>query len=139
MLVPRFVSPTTGIDKGFHYTQGYVQIHYNGEWGSICDDKFEDNNHGANVVCKMMGYTSGTYSASYKQIPVATAIKPKMLLDNVICKGSEKSIDECAHTGWGVNDCRSHSNPYDEDVGVRCYGTGKFYCIQNINMQPKWL
>ena len=77
-------------------------------------------------MCKMMGYAYGTYSTEYKQIPIATQIKPTILLDNVICKGSETSIDQCAHNDWGVNDCRSHKDPYDEDVGVRCATGGKF-------------
>ena len=93
----RFTNPI----RGAGYIQGYVQVQHNGVWGSICDDKFEDNDNGANVVCKMLGYAYGTYSAKYKQISIATRIKPKILLDNVICKGSETSIDQCAHNDWG--------------------------------------
>ena len=110
----RFTNPITGAT----YIQGYVQVQHNGEWGSICDDNFEDNHNGANVVCKMMGYAYGTYSTEYKQIPIATQIKPTILLDNVICKGSETSITQCAHSGWDVHDCR-----HSEAVGVNC---GKF-------------
>ena len=118
----RFPSPLTGVDsQGRHYTQGYIEVHHNGEWGSICDDSFDNNNNGANVVCKMMGFNSGAYSNSYKQISFVKAKKPKVLLDNVICKGNEDSIDQCAHSVWGDNDCRGHKEPYDEDVGVRCY------------------
>ena len=116
-----------------------MQIQHNGVWGSICDDGFANNNNGANVVCKMMGFTSGTYSAAYKQIPIATESKQTMLLDNVICKGDETSIDQCAHNEWGVNDCRSHTNPYDEDVGVRCYGGGKFKQAHHITLVPLML
>ena len=84
----RFASPITGVHKGRHYTQGYVQIQHKREWGSICDDKFDLNNNGANVVCKMMGYAFGTYSEVYKQISTATERKAKVILDDVICKGS---------------------------------------------------
>ena len=115
--------------------QGYVQIQHNGQWGSICDDYFASNNNGANVVCKMMGFISGEYKAAYKQIPIATQRKPKMLLDNVVCKGNETSIDKCAHNGWGKHDCRGHSNPYDEDVGIRCYMGGKFKQAHHIEFR----
>ena len=116
-----FASPITGVDNGRTYTQGYVQILHNGEWGSICDDRFDQNNNGANVVCKMMGYTYGIYSSAYKQVSIATARNAKMHLDNVVCQGSETSITQCTHSGWGNENC-GHS----EAVGVRCYRSGKF-------------
>ena len=36
-------------------------------------------------------------------------------LDNVDCRGKEKSITECSHSGWGIENC-AHS----EDVGIIC-------------------
>ena len=38
-----------------------------------------------------------------------------ILLDDVECKGTESSIEECFHTGWGVSNCY-----HGEDAGVRC-------------------
>ena len=124
------MSPITGVDNGRSYTQGYVQIQYNGEWGSICDDDFNRNNNGANVVCKMMGFLYGTYSSTYKQVSIATARKAgeNMHLDNVVCNGNEMSIDQCAHNGWGEENC-DHS----EAVGVRCWH-GKFKQAHNIEL-----
>ena len=71
---------------------------------------------------------------AYKQISVAKERKTKIHLDNVICKGNETSIEQCAHNGWGVHNCRGHKNPYNEDVGVRCYGDGKFKPAHHINL-----
>ena len=36
-------------------------------------------------------------------------------LDDIRCSGSESSVGECTHSGWGVHDC-SHF----EDVAVSC-------------------
>jgi len=36
-------------------------------------------------------------------------------MDNVACSGSENSLDECDHRGWGVHNC-----DHDEDVAIEC-------------------
>ena len=37
-------------------------------------------------------------------------------LDNVECTGSETSISQCGHSGWGV-----HNNTHADDVSISCY------------------
>lgn len=39
---------------GNSLSRGRVEIHYNGQWGTICDDAWDDRD--AQVVCKMLGY-----------------------------------------------------------------------------------
>ena len=41
-------------------------------------------------------------------------------LDDLSCEADENSIFDCAHSGWGINNC-DHS----EDVGVSCFNVGK--------------
>ncbi len=36
-------------------------------------------------------------------------------LDDVNCTGSERSIDDCAHSPW-----RSHNCDHSQDVGIVC-------------------
>ena len=38
-----------------------------------------------------------------------------MLLDNVVCTGSEGSLRECTHNGWGTHNCLA-----SEAAGVIC-------------------
>ncbi len=41
---------------GSSANEGTVEVKYDGEWGSVCDDGWSDNN--AKVVCDMLGLPS---------------------------------------------------------------------------------
>jgi len=36
-------------------------------------------------------------------------------LDNIQCSGTETSLTQCGHRGWGIHDCG-----HNEDVSVSC-------------------
>ena len=105
-----------------HYfaRRGRLEVYYNGTWGTVCDDYF--NSASARVVCNMLRYGNVGYVISnrysydrgyiwWDRMKVAV-----IWLDDVRCRGTETSIFNCPHRGWGIHNC-GHS----EDVSVSCY------------------
>uniref|UniRef100_A0A9J8DAL7 Si:dkey-21h14.10 n=1 Tax=Cyprinus carpio carpio TaxID=630221 RepID=A0A9J8DAL7_CYPCA len=91
---------------------GRVEVYYNGEWGTVCDDYWDLTNTA--VVCRELGCdeTSNTMRAAH-----FGPGSGKIWMDDVICSGSESSIFDCSKTKMGDHNC-GHS----EDVGVICSG-----------------
>ncbi|XP_031564287.1 neurotrypsin-like [Actinia tenebrosa] len=89
--------------------EGRLEVRYNGTWGTICNDSWDM--HEAYVVCHMLHYS--------KAVAATTAsIKGtgQIWLKGIRCLGSEESIDQCRHVGWGNTAGCDHSR----DVGVVC-------------------
>lgn len=58
------VLPVPGISalsliEGTDEASGYLLINYNGEWGSVCDDEFD--NEEATYFCYLLGYAGSVY------------------------------------------------------------------------------
>ncbi|KAJ8300514.1 hypothetical protein KUTeg_022033 [Tegillarca granosa] len=98
-------------DVGVACGNGRVEVRYNNTWGTICDDSFDNN--AAGVVCHMLGFRrGGSIAVSSAQYGQGTG---PILLDDLVCSGTENSILQCRNKGWGINNC-DHS----EDVSVVC-------------------
>jgi len=104
---------------GNFYSEGRVEVNYNGEWGTVCDDGWDDTD--ASVVCRQLGFGSAgraIRSAGFGQG------SGSIILANVICSGDESTLANCSHLGYGITRSCSHA----EDAGVRClFGQGFYY------------
>jgi len=89
--------------------EGRLEVRYRSTWGTVCGDGFSDAN--AKVVCRMMGYEDGGHYIGKRY----SAGSGRIWLDDVQCNGTETSIADCEHRGWGYHSC-SHS----DDVSVSC-------------------
>ena len=98
---------------GSSYNEGRVEVYYNGQWGTVCDDGWSSTDAG--VVCRQLGF--GAYGSSYSGSYFGQGIGP-IWLDSVTCVGNESTIARCGHLGVNITRSCSHS----EDAGVRCYG-----------------
>ncbi|KAH9508812.1 hypothetical protein Btru_050118 [Bulinus truncatus] len=92
--------------------EGVVEVYYNNQWGTICDDNWTQQD--AQVVCRMLGYR-GNGATAVPGGGFQTDASTQIVLDEVACLGSESSLSHCGHNPWGSTDC-SHS----EDAGVQC-------------------
>ena len=108
---------------GSTYSEGRVEVKYNGEWGTVCDDGW--SSYSTYVVCRQLGF--GTYGWSYGGAYFGQGTGP-IWLDNVVCTGSETKLASCGHLGFKVIRSCGHY----EDMGVRCYGNQGTYSILNL-------
>ncbi len=126
--------------NGPSVNEGRVEVFANGAWGTVCDDFWGLPD--ANVVCRQLGYPSGMYIVIdllatrfeiYIFTTTATAA-PRVatygqgtgdiLLDNLMCAGTETSLFDCPHNGVGIHNC-GHS----EDAGAICEGKATYTYI----------
>ena len=88
-----------------------MEVYYNGTWGTVCDDEWDLND--AEVMRTELGFGQAIAARSEGfYIGQGSGI---VWLDELNCTGTESSIVNCSHGGWGSNDCYHSSN-----AGARC-------------------
>ena len=99
---------------GNSYKEGRVEVNYNGQWGTVCDDGWNDTDAG--VVCRQLGFGSSGQSLIGAYFGKG---KGPIWLNNVVCTGSESTLASCGHLGVNLTKGCNH----DEDAAVKCHGT----------------
>ena len=64
-------------------------------------------------VCSRVGRT---LHRKYQYFSFSLQMYTRIWLDGVQCTGTESSLAECRHMGWGVSDCN-----HNDDVSIACY------------------
>eukprot|EP00075_Anas_platyrhynchos_P023336 XP_027312589.1 neurotrypsin isoform X1 [Anas platyrhynchos] len=90
--------------------EGRVEVYHAGQWGTICDDQWDDAD--AEVVCRQLGL--GGVAKAWSQAYFGEGSGP-VLLDEVRCTGNELSIEQCPKSSWQEHNCG-----HKEDAGVSC-------------------
>ncbi|XP_048013052.1 deleted in malignant brain tumors 1 protein [Megalobrama amblycephala] len=99
--------------NGSDSCSGRVEVHYNGTWGTVCDDGWDLTD--AAVVCREMG--CGNATETKKGAFFGNGSGP-IWMNNVNCYGNELSLKSCISPGWNVQNCSHY-----KDAGVICqYG-----------------
>ena len=93
-------------------TAGRVEIFFDGEWGTVCDDFWDIDD--AHVVCRQLGFLSATEVFVSAFFSEGTG---NIHLDDVKCIGTETFLIDCNYT-------TNHDCGHSEDAGVSCLSAG---------------
>ncbi|XP_069345722.1 scavenger receptor cysteine-rich type 1 protein M130 isoform X3 [Eulemur rufifrons] len=89
---------------------GRIEIKFQGQWGTVCDDNFNINH--ASVVCKQLECGSAVSFSSSATFGEGSG---PIWFDDLVCHGNESALWNCTHGGWGNHNC-----DHAEDAGVIC-------------------
>ena len=97
------------------HNYGRVEVYYNGEWGTVCDDGWGTAD--ATVVCRQLGFYS--WVNAYRSAYYGQGTGP-IWLSKLSCFGNESNLFECAQLNSSTKNC-THS----DDAAVQCYYYGR--------------
>ena len=96
---------------GSSYNEGRVEVYYNYQWGTVCDDGWGSTDAG--VVCRQLGFGSSGIAIRSAGFGQGSA---SIWINYVTCTGKESTLSECGHLGVGITNHCYHN----EDAGVKC-------------------
>ena len=103
---------TIRLSRGRTQYEGRIEMFYNGQWGTVCNDDDWDIND-ARVICRQLNFTGADIAYRYARFG---SIRNPTWLGNLRCNGSEESVIDCARNDFKMNNCRY------SDASVKCTG-----------------
>uniref|UniRef100_UPI00404114E6 antigen WC1.1-like precursor n=1 Tax=Danio rerio TaxID=7955 RepID=UPI00404114E6 len=111
--VIRFISAANvRLVGGYDACAGRLEVYYNGEWGTVCDDYWSLTNTA--VVCRELNCSDSSDTMRAAHFGSGSG---KIWMDDVVCSGSEPSILNCSSDKMGTHNCE-----HNEMVGIICSG-----------------
>ena len=106
------VVPRVRLAGGANQYEGRVEVFLRGEWGTICDDIWDELD--AAVVCRQLGFSG--VDQVYSNSEGFGAGTGRIWFDNLDCIGTEEHLLQCpTDNALGDNNCQ-----HSEDAGLRC-------------------
>ncbi|NWW90241.1 DMBT1 protein, partial [Rhynochetos jubatus] len=102
--------PRLRLVGGLSECTGRVEVFYNNQWGTVCDDNWGLSD--AQVVCRQLG--CGVALLALGSAHFGWGSGP-IWLDDVSCTGQETDFSECKAKTWGIHNCH-----HGEDASVVC-------------------
>ena len=100
-----------------------MEVNYNGEWGTVCGDEWDNTDAG--VVCRQLGFGSSGTAIGFTNFS-----QTSLLLNGMQCTGNELLLTRCGHFGINVTSslryCLHNSSEY---AGVKCEEAASKDCI----------
>ncbi|KAF1444472.1 Deleted in malignant brain tumors 1 protein, partial [Pygoscelis papua] len=101
------------LSDGPHRCAGRVEVFYENQWGTVCDDYWDLEDAG--VVCRQLDCGTALSAPGAGHFRAGSG---PIWLDDVNCMGTEVALSYCRMKGWGKNNCH-----HGEDAGVVCSAT----------------
>ncbi|XP_064388366.1 soluble scavenger receptor cysteine-rich domain-containing protein SSC5D-like isoform X4 [Halichondria panicea] len=106
-------------------SSGRLEFYYNGQWGTVCNDRFDSND--AMVACRQLGYEGYSNYGRVGTLGSQTSSSTPTWLDELRCEGTENRLIECPANRIGVEDCT-----HTQDVALICTANGDLRLVGSL-------
>ncbi|XP_021377036.1 neurotrypsin-like [Mizuhopecten yessoensis] len=116
------------LERGNSQFVGRLEVWYDGEWGTVCEDEWRNFPQNAQVACRQLGYSGGDHRRVNKMVNLAV----KFWIDDLQCQNNERRLSDCMFKGWGNENC---FHALFDDVFLTCkpYRDGSIRMIGGSN------